>query len=433
ARGACLTLLTVAEQDDSNSFCTLCRDAARRADEVDARVNNGEELPLAGVPAGIKDNICTEGVRTTCASKLLENFVPSYSATAWKKLRAAGAVLIGKTNLDEFAVGSDGTSSAFGKTKNPLDAERTPGGSSSGSGAALAAHLCAVSLGSDTGGSSRVPASFCGVTTLKPTWGAVSRYGLVALANSFDQICPMAGNVRGTALVFDAIRGRDERDMTSYDVDFEMKIPDVRGLRIGVFCADGCFPEVRAAAEKTASFLERSGASADEITLPHHELAAGTYYTLSSTELASNLSRFDGIRYGSSTGGVMETRKELFGKKLKERIAEGAYVLKEKDSVRYSAASAIRREMCLGMDSLFGEYDLIITPAAQSAAVRFGESLYGCDEYTAIANLTGCPALVTPSGVTQDGLPIGVQLMARHGAESLLLGAASLVEEGRTK
>ena len=425
--------LKEAENDKTNAYITLCEDAVRCGDEVDKRVKNGEKLPLAGVPMGIKDNICTEGVRTTCASRFLKDFVPSYSATAWKKLRAAGAVMIGKTNLDEFAVGSDGTSSAFGETKNPLDASRVPGGSSSGSGAAVAAHLCAASLGSDTGGSARLPASFCGAVALKPTYGTVSRYGLVGFAPSFEQISPMAMNVRDTALVFDVIRGRDERDMTSFDIDFELKVPDAARLSVGVFTDVGCLPEVRGAADMTAAFFARLGASCEEITLPHHELAAGTYYTLSSTELASNLARFDGIRYGADCGGVGRTRKECFGKKLKCRMAEGAYVLTEKNAERYSAACAIRQEVRLGMDSLFEKYDLIITPSAASAAVRFGEDASHSDVYSVFANLSGCPALAMPSGALSDGLPVGVQLMARHGAESLLFGAASLVEERRAR
>ena len=429
----CREALQAAETDGNNAYITVMRGRAEKtAALVDERASRGEKLPLAGVPVSIKDNICTEGVKTTCASKMLAGFVPSYSATVYEKLLSAGAVPVGKTNMDEFAVGGDGTTSYFGPCKNPLSSEHSPGGSSSGSAASLALGSVILSLGSDTGGSARLPAAYCGLYALKPTYGAVSRFGLVGMAPSLEQICPMARDISDCELLFEVIRGFDGRDMTtSYYSESISEMPET--LRVGVALPADVSGDVRSATEGVASVLENSGAVLESVSLPLQEYVSRVYYTVSSAETYSNLARFDGIRYGyrSESGNVRQTRSEAFGDTLKERIAEGVYSLTCDGGAPYVRALEYQRDVMRELDTIFEKVDVILMPVSDTAAPLLGEDSADHDRYNVYANLTGCPALAIPAGVTDTGLHVGVQLMARHGCEKLLFDAARMIERGR--
>ena len=435
-----------------NCYISVDREGARtRARKVQKLIDSGELTgPLAGVPMAVKDNICTKGLLTTCGSKILESFVPTYSAQAVLNLENAGAVIIGKTNMDEFAMGSTTETSAFGVTKNPWNTQHVPGGSSGGSCAAVAADECFFALGSDTGGSIRQPASFCGVTGLKPTYGTVSRYGLVAYASSLDQIGPVAKDVTDCAAVLEAITSYDPKDSTSIkrdDYDFTMALTeDVKGLRIGIpkdYFTDGLDQNVRAAVQSAARLLEENGAFVEEFDLSLVQYAIPAYYVIASAEAGSNLARFDGVKYAyrsKDAKGLHEmykkTRSEGFGEEVKRRIMLGSFVL---SSGYYDAyyLKALRTRALIknAFDKAFEKYDVILAPAAPTTAPKLGESLidpvkmYLSDIYTVAANLAGLPAMSVPCGIDSRGLPIGVQLIADCFKEKNIIRAGYSIEQ----
>ena len=420
--------LSRAEADTCNAYITVMRHTCEEtAKEVDRRVAKGEYLPLAGVPLSVKDNICTAGTRTTCASKSLLDFVPSYSATVYERLISAGAIPVGKTNLDEFAVGSDGGTSYFGKCLNPLNPSLTPGGSSAGSAASLAENSAVISLGSDTGGSARIPASYCGLTALKPTYGTMSRYGLVGMAPSLEQICPMARSVAPLRTLFEIASGRDFRDMTTL-VENEKK--EKHG-KLGVFLPLDASPAAKAAVDAAVSALTAHGYTAQEITLPYYDRILDIYYTISSAEAASNLARYDGLRYGYSavSGDVTDARSESLGVRLRERLAEGAYVLTYKNGGAYTEALSLRESIKTEFARLFSHYDMLVTPMSQTEATCFNLAECAAERFAVYANLTGVPAITLPAACGEKGLPVGVQLMGNLGCDAELISAAEKVEE----
>ena len=422
--------------------------AERQAAKVDAALARGEEVgPLAGIPVALKDNICTEGVPTTCASRMLERFVPPYNATVVERLLAAGAILPGKTNLDEFAMGSSCENSAFQRTCNPWDTARVPGGSSGGSAAAVAACEVPLALGSDTGGSIRCPAGLCGVVGLKPTYGAVSRFGLVAFASSLDQIGPMARTVEDAALLFGAVCGQDARhDATSRPYSFSGPQPEaVKGLRIGVpheYYADGVAEEVKAAVRAALTTYRQMGAQLVELSLPSTDYALSAYYIISSAEASSNLARYDGVKYGYSgrrDGSLAElylsTRSEGFGKEVKRRIMLGTYVLSSGYyDAYYKRAKLLQRRISAEFAGAFSQCDVIATPITPTTAFRLGEkendplAMYAADVLSVTVNIAGLPAVSLPCGFGAGGLPVGMQLIGPKWSESLLLGAARCYE-----
>ena len=417
-----------------HSFVTVDREGAlKRAKEVQAKIDAGELTgPLAGVPVAIKDNMCTKGLLTTCSSKILYNFVPTYTAEAVLNLEKAGAVILGKTNMDEFAMGSTTETSAYGVTKNPWNTGHVPGGSSGGSCAAVAAEECSYALGSDTGGSIRQPSSFCGVTGIKPTYGTVSRYGLIAYGSSLDQIGPIAKDVTDCATILEAIASHDVKDSTSVqreDYDFTAAlVDDVRGMKIGIprdYFGDGLDPEVKAAVLGAAKKLEEKGAIVEEFDLSLVEYAIPAYYVIACAEASSNLARFDGVKYGYRTeqydglhNMYKKTRSEGFGAEAKRRIMLGSFVL---SSGYYDAyyLKALRTKALIkqAFDRAFEKYDIILGPAAPSTAPAMGESLcdplkmYLGDIYTISVNLAGLPGMTVPCGMDSKGLPIGMQLI----------------------
>ncbi len=420
--------------------------ALRLADEVDARLARGESVgELAGVPVLLKNNICTSWGRTTCASKILENFRAPYDAHVTEKLQEAGAIILGKTNLDEFAMGSSTETSAFGVTRNPWNLDCVPGGSSGGSAAAVAADLVPASLGSDTGGSIRQPSSFCGVTGLKPTYGRVSRYGLVAYGSSLDQIGPIARNVRDLALLLNVLAGRDPRDSTSVDEP----VPDylaaldqpLSGVRIGLaaeYFGEGLDPEIRRAVESAIEAYRAAGARIVSITLPHMKYAIACYYLIATSEASSNLARYDGVHYGHRTARPDDyidvycaSRQEGFGAEVRRRIMLGTYALSSGYyDAYYLKALKVRTLIARDFARAFQEADVIACPTSPTPAIRIGEkiddplAMYLLDIYTVSANLAGVPAISLPCGLTQGGLPIGLQLMGSHFAEATLLRVA---------
>jgi aspartyl-tRNA(Asn)/glutamyl-tRNA(Gln) amidotransferase subunit A len=419
------------------------------ADAVDAKRARGGRLgPLAGVPVALKDILCTKGVRTTCASRILENFVPPYSATVVEKLSAADAVFVGKANMDEFAMGSSTENSAFGATANPWDLSRIPGGSSGGSAAAVAARMALVAIGSDTGGSIRQPAAFCGVVGLKPTYGRVSRYGLVAFASSLDQIGPFAANVRDAARTLTVIAGHDERDSTSINAkvdDYEAGLGDIKGLKVGIpkeYFGEGLDGEVEARVREALLVLERLGAKIVEVTLPHTKYAVAAYYIVATAEASSNLARYDGVHYGfrqEGAGDIIElysrTREAGFGAEVKRRIMLGTFVLSSGFyDAYYLKGLKVRRLIKEDFDRAFEKADVIAGPTTPTAAFRAGEkvqdplSMYLCDIYTISANLAGIPGISVPCGLTRGGLPVGLQLTGKVLDEKRLLSAAAAYE-----
>lgn len=440
-----------------NSYVTVLEEETilARAEEVQKQIDSGElDSPLAGVPTAIKDNMCTKGILTTCSSKILENFVPSYSAEAVRNLEKAGAVIIGKTNMDEFAMGSTTETSAYGITRNPHNTEHVPGGSSGGSCAAVAAWECSYSLGSDTGGSIRQPSSFCGVTGIKPTYGTVSRYGLIAYGSSLDQIGPIAKDVTDCATILEAISSYDKKDSTSIqreDLDFTSAlVADVKGMRIGIprdYFGDGLDPQVKAAIEKAAGVLEENGALLEEFDLSLVEYAIPAYYVIASAEASSNLSRFDGVKYGYRTGDYeglhnmyKKTRSEGFGPEVKRRIMLGSFVL---SSGYYDAyyLKALRTKALIkkAFDQAFERYDMILAPAAPTTAPKIGESLsdpikmYLGDIYTISVNLAGLPGISLPCGKDDKGLPIGMQLIGDCFQEKKIIRTAYTFEQNRSR
>lgn len=436
-----------------NAFLTLtCDEALAKAKEIDAKIKAGEKLGrLAGIPIAIKDNICTEGVNTTCASKMLEDFVPPYDATVIKKLLAEDAIIIGKTNMDEFAMGSSNENSAFKKTLNPRDLTRVPGGSSGGSAAAVAGKMVPVSLGSDTGGSIRQPAAFCGVVGLKPTYGLVSRFGLIAFGSSLDQIGPFSNSVEDSAYILNVISGTDELDSTSIrnlkEIDYTASLKDgIKGMKIGVpeeFFGEGLDEEIEASVKNSLELLKTLGAEVETFSLPIIKDGLAAYYIMSSAEASTNLARYDGIRYGYKTSNytnldeLMEnSRTEGFGPEVKRRIMMGTYALSSGYyDAYYNKADKFRDKLKYDLKKTFEKYDLIVGPVSPVLPFKIGEknadplAMYLADIYTINVNLAGNPAISIPSGSSKDGLPIGIQLMGDMLCEEKIFKAAYSLEQ----
>ena len=446
-------LKRIDESDETiNAYVTVDKEAAlKKAEEVQKRIEAGELTgPLAGVPVAIKDNMCTEGMLTTCSSKILGNFVPTFSAEAVLNLEKAGAVIIGKTNMDEFAMGSTTETSAYGVTRNPRNTEHVPGGSSGGSAAAVAAEECFFALGSDTGGSIRQPASFCGVVGMKPTYGTVSRYGLIAYGSSLDQIGPLCKDVTDCATILETIASHDCKDSTSVerqDTDFTSALKkDVKGMRIGIprdYFGEGLDAEVKEAVLRAAKVLEAQGAVVEEFDLSLVEYAIPTYYTIAAAEASSNLERFDGIKYGYRTAEYTDlhnmykkTRSEGFGPEVKRRIMLGSFVLSSGYyDAYYLKALRVKALIKKAFDNAFAKYDVILGPVAPTTAPKLGESLadpiqmYLGDIYTISVNLAGLPGISVPCGTDSKGLPIGVQLIGDCFSEKKLIQTAYTYEQ----
>ncbi len=448
-------LKAIEEKEDAvNSFVTVDEEGAlARAKQVQEKIDAGELTgPLAGVPVAIKDNMCTEGLLTTCSSKILYNFLPTYSAEAVKKLEEAGAVIIGKTNMDEFAMGSTTETSAYGTTKNPWNTAHVPGGSSGGSCAAVAAEEVPFALGSDTGGSIRQPSSFCGVTGIKPTYGTVSRYGLIAYGSSLDQIGPIAKDVTDCATILETIASYDKKDSTSvqrenYHFTDALK-DDVKGLKIGIpgdYFGDGLDAEVKDAVLGVANKLKEKGAVVEEFDLGLVKYAIPAYYVIACAEASSNLARFDGVKYGYRAAEYeglhnmyKKSRSEGFGAEVKRRIMLGSFVLSSGYyDAYYLKALRVKALIKKAFDDAFAKYDVILAPAAPTTAPKIGESLsnpiqmYLGDIYTISANLAGLPGISFPCGTDSRGLPIGAQLLGNCFEEKTIIRAAYSFEQTR--
>lgn len=440
-----------AEDSNIHAYLTLSEDRAfAQASRIDDLVRKGAALPpLAGVPLGIKDVMVTKGVRTTAGSKILDNFIPPYDCTAVARLEAAGAIVLGKMNCDEFAMGSSNENSAYGPVHNPRDKSRVPGGSSGGSAAAVAAGTAVATLGSDTGGSIRQPASFCGVVGLMPTYGRVSRYGLIAFASSLDHIGPLTKTVKDAAILLRVIAGRDPLDSTSAAVpvpDYEAELAKpVDGLKIGVpkeYFAEGLDAEVRAAVEAGIAKLRTAGCEIVPISLPHTAYAIPTYYVIATAEASANLARYDGVRYGYRAKGgrtlsemYRKSRDEGFGAEVKRRIMLGTYALSSGYyDAYYLKAQRVRTLLTRDFEQAFQKVDTIVTPTAPTPAFKLGEksddplSMYLADIYTVTADLAGIPGISVPCGQTQSGLPIGLQILGRHFDEGTVLRVAASIE-----
>lgn len=440
----------IAKHDGSiESYLTICEEQALAAAEAaDRRIAEGETDPLLGIPVGIKDNICTKGIPTTCASKMLKDFVPPYDAFVIRKLKEQGAVILGKLNMDEFAMGSSTENSYFLKTKNPHDLSRVPGGSSGGSAASVAADLAVYSLGSDTGGSIRQPAAFCGTVGLKPTYGLVSRFGLIAFASSLDQIGLFTKDVEDCAIALQGIAGYDHMDSTSaqngFTFDPETWKEGIRGMKIGIpreYLENGIQPEIRVALDQTAELLKDCGAEWEICSLPLTKYALPVYYLISSAEASSNLARYDGIQYGyraedcADLGELYErSRSEGFGSEVKRRIMLGTYALSSGYyDAYYKRAQQARIQICADFDSALERFDLLLTPTTPTTAYRFGEkadpiSMYMGDICTVAVNVAGLPAISIPAGKDGNGLPIGMQLIGGRFSEAALLRCAHSLE-----
>jgi aspartyl-tRNA(Asn)/glutamyl-tRNA(Gln) amidotransferase subunit A len=433
------------------AFLTLSKERALgKAAQIDRSVEKGETLPpLAGVPVAIKDVMVTKGVRTTAGSKILSNYVPPYDCTAVARLEAAGAVVLGKLNCDEFAMGSSNENSAFKPVHNPRDLSRVPGGSSGGSAAAVAADMAVAALGSDTGGSIRQPASFCGVVGLKPTYGRVSRYGLIAFASSLDHIGPLTHSVKDAAILLRTIAGRDLMDSTSADLpvpDYAAEIEKpVKGLRIGVakeYFGEGLDPETRSAIEAAIQKLAKLGCEVVHVSLPHTKYAIPAYYLVATAEASSNLARFDGVRYGFRSENARtlsdmyrRSRDEGFGAEVKRRIMLGTYALSAGYyDAYYLKAQRVRTLLTRDFEQAFEKVDVIAAPTCPTAAFKLGEkvddplAMYLADIYTVTANLAGIPGISIPVGKTKENLPIGMQIFGKHFGEATILRAANAYE-----
>jgi aspartyl-tRNA(Asn)/glutamyl-tRNA(Gln) amidotransferase subunit A len=422
-----------------------------QANQVDRKIVRGEEIgDLAGVPIGLKDILCTKGIRTTCGSKILENYVPFYDGTVVRRLKERDAVMLGKLNMDEFAMGSSTENSGFQITRNPWNLDRIPGGSSGGSAAAVAADECIAALGTDTGGSIRQPASCCGVVGLKPTYGRVSRYGLVAFASSLDQIGPITKDVEDCAILMNAISSYDPYDSTSVNVEApdykQFLIKDVKGIRIGMpeeYFVEGMDPDVERSVKEAIDRFKEWGAEVRRISLPHTEYAVAIYYIIATAEASSNLARYDGVKYGLRSKGyrdLMEmysqTRAKGFGQEVKRRIILGTYVLSAGYyEAYYRKASQVRTLMRKDFEEAFQQVDMIMAPTAPTPAFRIGEKaedplqMYLSDIHTIPVNLAGIPAISIPCGFSRDHLPIGLQIMGRHLDEGKLLRVAYTFEQ----
>jgi aspartyl-tRNA(Asn)/glutamyl-tRNA(Gln) amidotransferase subunit A len=421
-----------------------------RAENAQKRIDAGEADVLTGIPLAVKDNICTEGIKTTCASKMLENFIPPYEATVMERLYAQDAVMLGKTSMDEFAMGGSTQTSAFAKTRNPYDTERVPGGSSGGSAAAVGGMLAPAALGSDTGGSIRQPAAFCGVTGLKPTYGRVSRYGLVAFASSFDQIGPIAHNAHDCALILQAIAGYDPHDGTASKrpvENYTAKIgASLKGMKIALpkeFYAQGIDEEIRKAVMQAAEIYQSMGAELVECSMPSLKYAVAAYYLIASAEASSNLSRYDGIKYGhrSENGEnfnelICNSRSEGFGDEVKRRILLGNYALSSGYyDAYYGKAMALRQKIRGEYADIFADCDIILTPTTPSVAYGVNENvsdpvkMYQADICTVTANIASVPAISTTCGYNAEGMPIGMSLIGRMFDEATIIGAADAFEQ----
>ena len=434
-----------------SAFLRTEREAAlARADEVQKQIDEGQAAsPLAGVPYGLKDNICSKGLETTCASRILGGFRPPYDATIVKKLNNAGMIMVGKTNMDEFAMGSTTETSYYKTTKNPWDLQRVPGGSSGGSAAAVAAREVPFTIGSDTGGSIRQPAAYCGVTGLKPTYGAVSRFGLIAYGSSLDQIGPIAPTARDCAAVFDAISGYDEMDSTSMPLEIQALANiegGVKGMTIGIpksYFGDGLCDEVRSKIEDAIKVLESEGANVEEFEFSMLDYAVPAYYIIASAEASSNLSRFDGLKYGFRSENAeglrdvyLKTRTEGFGSEVKKRIMLGAFALSSGYyDAYYNKALQVKALIKQAFDGAFEKYDMILGPVAPTTAPKIGESLkdplamYLSDIYTVSVNLAGLPGLSLPCGFDGEGMPVGMQLLGKAFDDAKLLRAGALYQD----
>lgn len=438
-------------EDKIGSFVTVCEEQAlKKAEEVDRKIAAGEALSsLAGIPIGVKDNICTKDVLTTCSSKMLYNFVPPYDATVVSRLKQADAVIIGKCNMDEFAMGSSCETSYFKKTKNPWDPAYVPGGSSGGSAACVSAGEAVLSLGSDTGGSIRLPASYCGVVGLKPTYGSVSRYGLVAFASSLDQIGPLGRSVEDVANLYEVICGRDPMDATSaareYGAFAQKNNRSVKGLRIGIpkeYFGDGVEPEIKAAVLESVDRLVKEGAQTVSISLPSTDYALSAYYIISSAEASSNLARFDGVKYGYRAKDFTnlidmyeKTRSEGFGDEVKRRIMLGTFVLSSGFyDAYYKRAKQMQQKIAQEYAEAFSQCDIILTPTSPSTAFRMGErtddplKMYAADICTVTVNIAGLPAISVPCATVSNGLPVGMQMIGPKFSEQMLFDAAGCFE-----
>ena len=440
------------KEKDVNSFITTLTDEAiEKSKEIEEKVNNGElTSELAGIPIGIKDNMCTKGVKTTCASKMLENFVAPYDATVVEKLNKEGMINLGKLNMDEFAMGASTEYSALAKTRNPWNLNTVPGGSSGGSAAAVAANLVPWALGSDTGGSIRQPASFCGVVGLKPTYGLVSRYGLVAFASSLDQIGPITKDVTDSAILLNLLVGHDEKDTTSLDMpktDYTKALKnDVKGLKVGIpkeFFAEGINKEVKEKLDEAIEKYKELGAEIEEFSLDIAEYALATYYIIACAEASSNLGRFDGIRYGYRTKNYenlkdiyINSRSEGFGAEVKRRIILGTYVLSSGYyDAYYKKAQQVRTLVKEKFNKAFEKYDVILTPTSPTVAFEVGTrsnnplEMYLADICTVSVNIAGLPGISVPCGVDSKGMPIGMQLIGNRFEEGKILNAAYTYEQ----
>ena len=441
-----------AEDGKYNSYITVSDDAVEQARLIDEKIKSGGLTgALAGVPVAVKDNICTRGTLTSCGSKMLSNFIPPYDATVVKKIKAEGMVILGKTNMDEFAMGSTTETSFYGPTINPHGTNRVPGGSSGGSAACVAADLAPISLGSDTGGSIRQPASFCGVTGLKPTYGTVSRYGLVAFASSLDQIGPIGKTAADCAALFNVISGVDDRDQSStvsekVDIDAVASF-DVRGKKIGLpeeYFGEGIDEDVKARVMEAVRYYEDNGATVEKFSMPIIEYAIPTYYIIACAEACSNLSRYDGVKYGFRPEGVdnlmdlyVRSRSEGFGMEVKRRIMLGNFVLSSGYyDAYYNKALQAKALIKKAFDEAFEKYDVVIGPVAPTTALKAGESLsdplkmYLGDICTVLINIVGLPAISVPCGSDKEGMPVGMQIIGRHYDEQTILGFAANYQRG---
>ncbi len=440
-----------AQNPQLNAYLTLCPERAyAQADRLDVRIAQGGSVPpLGGVPVAVKDVLSTRGVRTTCGSRILENYVPAYDATAIERLEAAGAMILGKTNCDEFAMGSSNENSAYGAVRNPLATDRVPGGSSGGSAAAVAAGLAVVALGTDTGGSIRQPGAYCGIPATMPTYGRVSRYGLIAFASSLDRIGPFTTNIVDAAAVMAILAGHDANDSTAAAVpvpDYASEIErPIQGLRIGVpedYFGEGIDPQVKAKVEAGIALLEKLGGKRVSLKMPHTAYAIATYYIVATAEASSNLARYDGVRYGLRVPGATltemyrKTREQGFGPEVKRRIMLGTYALSSGYyDAYYLRAQKVRALIAQDFAAAFEKVDAIITPTAPTPAFRLGEKtadplqMYLADIYTVTGSLAGVPGISVPCGKTKSGLPIGMQIFGPHFGEGRMLQLARAFEK----
>jgi aspartyl-tRNA(Asn)/glutamyl-tRNA(Gln) amidotransferase subunit A len=437
-----------------NAFITVFDEKARKkAEELDKKLKENNAGTLAGVITGIKDVICIKGERNTCGSKMLENYYPPYNATVIEQLEKEDAIIIGKLNMDEFAMGSTTESSYFGPTLNPHDITRIPGGSSGGAAAAIAADLCTVTLGSDTGGSIRQPAAMCGVVGIKPTYGRVSRFGLVAYASSLDQIGPITSNVKDSAIILKHIAGKDPKDSTSVDIEVpdypNLLEKDASGLKVGIpqeYCGEGLDSEIKNKLEILAKKLQNQGIIVEDVSLPHSEYSIATYYIIATAEASSNLSRYDGVKYGYREKNVInlddlftKSRTHGFGKEVKRRIMLGTYVLSSGYyDAYYNKARKFRKLIKDDFDKAFEKFDCLITPVSPTVAYKLGDKIddplqmYLSDIYTISINLAGIPGLTIPFGKSSEGLPIGFQILGKHFSEEVILRLGHFIEKLNT-